>query len=263
MDKTKIISVDFKASFGFLKKYDTNEGIYLTYNCIHKPALLGIFGAILGLGGYYQAYIKRRQIPDYFEKLKDIKIGIEPLNSVNGNFSKTIIKYNNSVGYANKDGGILNVQEQTLIAPSYRVYILLNENEYSISLYEMLKNREAIYIPYLGKNEYQLIWEEPKEYNFSLFEPTSSFSINSIFRKNDIIKNHIDNVNLFNFDFLEEKQNTFFYFERLPIGFSNITNNYELEEFVYTNALFSPTIKIFDLYEIIDEFDNKIIIYLF
>lgn len=255
MKKNKIASVDFKATFGFLKKNDINDNIYLTYNCLHKPALLGIFGAILGLGGYYQAFINKGNIPEYIEKLRDIKVGIEPLNSSNGNIKKTVITYNNSVGYANKEeGGNLIIKEQTLIAPKYRVYFLLN-NEYAFKLFDMLKNKEAVYIPYLGKNEFQLTWEEPKEYIATKFEHTSSYSINSVFRKNDIIKNHLLNDGVD--DFLSETQNFFLYFERLPIGFSKITGNYELEEFVYTNAVFSNSLKIDELYELFESNNSK------
>jgi CRISPR-associated protein Cas5h len=95
-----IISVDFHACFGFLKKPDINEGIYLTYNCLHKPALLGILGAIVGLGGYAQSYPAQ---PEYLKKLEKLKIGIQPPRETKGNIQKTVISYNNSVGYANLD----------------------------------------------------------------------------------------------------------------------------------------------------------------
>jgi len=260
MEQNIIASVDFKASFGFLKKNDINDSICLTYNCLHKPALLGIFGAILGLGGHYQAFINNQKKPEYLEKLENIKVGIEPLNSFNGNFKKTIIKYNNSVGYANKvEGGNLIISEQTLIKPQYRVYFILN-NEYSDSLYTFLKNKEAVYIPYLGKNDFQLYWDETKEYNARQIEPKIPYSIYSIFRKKDILKNHLDNDNLIDFVNESEQSNFFFYFERLPVNYSNITSNYELEEFVFTNAKFKPTVKIDDLYELEDENFNKKII---
>ena len=36
----------------FFKKPEVNAYYYFTYSHIHKVALLGIFGAILGYGGY-------------------------------------------------------------------------------------------------------------------------------------------------------------------------------------------------------------------
>ena len=49
----KLISVDFYADFGFLKKPDTNNPMYFSFNMLHKPALLGILGAIIGERGFY------------------------------------------------------------------------------------------------------------------------------------------------------------------------------------------------------------------
>lgn len=251
-NEAKIISVDFFASFGFLKKFDINEDIYLTYNCLHKPALLGIFGAILGLGGYYQAFIDKKGLPEYFEKLSSIKVGIKPLKSSKGNFAKTVITYNNSVGYASREeGGNLIIKEQTLISPRYRVYILL-ENEYSQNLYNYLKSREAVFIPYLGKNDFQLNWDELKEYKAFEYNPSSTYSISSIFMKEEIVKSKIQES--FSMGFENENIKDFFmYFERLPIGFNQITNNYELAEFVYTSAEFRKEFILKNLYQIEDE----------
>ena len=85
----KLISFIIKADKGFLKKPDINDGIYLTYNMLHKPAILGILGAIIGLEGYKQNGV----LPEYYLKLKDIPIGIKPMGDEKGNFQKTLISY--------------------------------------------------------------------------------------------------------------------------------------------------------------------------
>lgn len=261
----KIISVDFSSPFGFLKKFDINRDIYLTYNCLHKPALLGILGAIIGLGGYYQAFIQDSQkLPDYYEKLQTLKIGIEPLNSSNGNFQKTVIVYNNSVGYASKEpGGNLIVKEQTLIAPKYRVYLLIdNSNDYQQTLYNYLQSKESVFIPYLGKNDFQIYWENFKEYKITSTKPSDDFSISTIFIKEGPIKEVIINESIISP--LQTNKNTFFiYFERLPIGFNEVTKNYELKEFINTNAKFKSDFSLQNLYEIEDESNTKKIIQLF
>jgi len=46
-----LISFDVAGDFGFFRKPDTNDGIQLSYNLIHKPSVLGILGAIAGLAG--------------------------------------------------------------------------------------------------------------------------------------------------------------------------------------------------------------------
>lgn len=117
----KIISVDFKADFGFFRKPDANNTVNLSYNILHKPALLGILGAIVGLDGYKEL----GKMPDYYNVLKDVKVGIEPLEHEKGIYQKTVIKYTNTVGYANNGSNYLT-EEATLIKPTFRVYVLLN-----------------------------------------------------------------------------------------------------------------------------------------
>jgi len=251
----KLVSIDIKAQFGFLKKPDTNEGIYFTYNIIHKPALLGILGAIVGLEGYYQAYVKNKSLPQYWGKFGSIKIAIEPLNSDKGTYNKTIVKYNNSVGYANvdktgKNGSTLNITEQILISPKFRIYLLLNLlNEYENKLYESLKNNISEFIPYFGKNDFQLWWDNFFETeNFTGdFKPTEKFIIDSIFVKtsSDTVRESIPTgldieINLNENSIAKE----FAYFERLPIGFNRVTGNYELANFSYSNYKLKPTFNI-------------------
>ena len=83
----RLISFDLKADFGCMKKPDVNDGLMLTFNMLHKPALLGILGAIVGLKGYS----KNKEFPEYYTVFKDLKIGIEPLLhdlSINMHISK-------------------------------------------------------------------------------------------------------------------------------------------------------------------------------
>ncbi len=50
--RRKLISFDLQGDFGFFRKPDVNDGIQLGYNLIHKPSVLGLLGAIIGLQGY-------------------------------------------------------------------------------------------------------------------------------------------------------------------------------------------------------------------
>lgn len=96
----QLISFDIKADFGFLKKPDTNAPVYLTYNMIHKPCVLGVLGAIMG----YSGFKGDKEKPEYYRLLSEeysIQISIQPLNHKKGNFQKTTVKYNNSTGTAN------------------------------------------------------------------------------------------------------------------------------------------------------------------
>lgn len=239
--ETKLISVDLRAQFGFLKKPDTNEGIYLTYNCLHKPALLGILGAIVGLGGYAQAYsVSKDLLPEYYRKFKSLKVGIHPLESAKGNYQKTVISYNNSVGYANEDGGTLIVHEQTLLRPAYRIFLLLNTNdELEHRLYQNLESNESIFIPYLGKNDFQLWWGNFTPYDYEPnYIPQKSYQIETLFIKKQgtTIRESTEDARAAIFDFSEPMTSDFFiYFENLPVEFDEQIKHYRQASFVFTN----------------------------
>lgn len=275
----KVISIDIKADFGFLKKPDTNDPIYLTFNMLHKPALLGIFGAILGLQGFLEARkdekkskkktdkqtVSREELlPEYYQRLKNLKIGIQPLRFIeneknefeldknfNGNFEKTIIKYNNGVGYANLDGGNLIVVEQTLIKPNYRCYILVEDNnDINLQLYDYLKNFKAEYLPYLGKNDFSLWWDSFREYEVKPFNSAEeSFSIKTIFIKSGLVKEGL--MEMTDIELLMGKEgNTFIYFENLPVSYNLNLMQYDYQPFSYTDWSLKQSYSVHNLYEL-------------
>lgn len=245
----KVISVDIHALFGFLKKPDINDGIYLTYNIIHKPALQGIFGAILGLSGYnLEGTMAEDEIPEFRKKLEGIEFALIPLNSMEGNFEKESIKYTNTIGYANikivKRKPVpqnLIINEQTLIKPSYQVFLKLDaENSLHNELVDSLKNSEAEYIPYLGKNDHQLWWENFMEWE--IFEhdyhPQEKYKIDSLFVKPKEDERLLLMREKTGWDSAFDKN--FAYFERLPKGWSQELPQYELGEFLYTDYFLDP-----------------------
>lgn len=231
----KLISFDLQADFAFFRKPETNNTINLSYNIIHKPAILGILGAILGLSGYQE----KGKLPEYYEKLKNLKVGIEPLNHDKGNFDKTNIKYSNTVGYANKGSNFLT-EELTLIDPVYRIFLLLDiGNELQKRLYDSLQNGTSVFIPYLGKNECTAWWAPStfRDYTFSerRINENESIKITSIFKKSVVLKDNTDKepfADLLNLDLEVEN---FIYFERLPKDFNLKLMQYDLSEFAFSN----------------------------
>ena len=229
----KLISFDLKADFAFFRIPDTNATINLSYNIIHRPAVLGILGAIIGLDGYKE----KGKLPQYYDLLKDVRIGVEPLNHDKGNYSKTNIKYSNTVGYANKGTNFLT-EELTLVKPEYRIYLLLHEdNGYQKQLIDNIRDGCAEFIPYLGKNEFTAWWSTNsyKEYHFSdEKEPIGSIKIKTIFQKDMVLKNNVEAPfpDLLNFD---NAESPFIYFERLPKDFDLSLMQYDLGEFAFSN----------------------------
>lgn len=238
----KLISFDIKADFGMLKKPDTNEPVYLTFNMLHKPALMGILGAIVGLKGF----TKNGKLPEYYEILKEVKVSIMPLEEVetgkkyheNGNFSKTIIKYNNGTGMASEEtGGNLMVAEQTLIAPAFRCFVLLDtDNEEQKKLCDNILTYQAEFIPYLGKNECSAWWSNAKEHICNEFKPEGSFKIDSLFIKEETLINGIKKTRFIPGIRKDFTNLPFMYFENLPYSYHGAPLfQYSYKPFAFTN----------------------------
>ncbi|MDD3771752.1 MAG: type I-B CRISPR-associated protein Cas5b [Weeksellaceae bacterium] len=230
----KLISFDLQADFAFFRKPETNNTINLSYNVIHKPVILGILGAILGFDGYKE----KGKMPEYYERLKDIKVGIEPLMHDKGNFAKTNIKYSNTVGYANKGTNFLT-EELTLVNPAYRIYLMLDgQDTLHSQLLDSLEKGESVYIPYLGKNEFTAWWNPSSftDYHFLTKEITTeeSVKIKSIFQKEIVLKDNVEAPfpDLLNID---TEEINFLYFERLPKDFDLELMQYDITEFAFSN----------------------------
>jgi CRISPR-associated protein Cas5h len=266
MEQT-LISFDLKAEFGMFKKPDVNDGLQITYNMLHKPALLGILGAIVGLEGYKQ----KGEFPAYYTLLRSLKIGIEPLHPFHekGNFIKTVVQYTNTIGYANADGTLI-VTEQTLCSPAYRCYIMVNLND---PVQEVLCERiwagEAAYLPYFGKNECAAWWEveSVQTYHFEPFKQDKDFKVDSVFIREYPLRSQKKQPRLSPSTRSIENASSFIYFERLPIDFYANEKmdfvQYELAEFAYSDWYFRQDTSINDLFYISSPKQERKIVQLF
>ncbi len=248
----KVISFDLYADMGFLKKPDINEKIYLTYNILHKPCILGILGAITGMRGFS----KNNEFPEYYTKLKHIPVGIKPIGAgcERGNFAKNVTTYTNTIGFANADGNLI-VSEQTLINPAYRIFLLLDfEKKDEQMLYNNIKNQEAVYIPYLGKNDYSAWWnkEDVMEYDFQPFDGKEDYKVETVFVKDDsLIANVIEHKTSIRNN-LSHLNGSFMYFEKLPVGYNKELYQYDYADFAYTDWSLCEESLLENLYKVDD-----------
>lgn len=223
----------------FFKKPDVNAHLYFTYGHIHKVALLGILGAILGYKGYNQMRRemdltkKKIDFPEFYSNLIDLKIGIVP-NNEKGIIAKKVNKFNNSVGYASQEkGGNLIVTEQWLENPSWNIYILLDSNEAN-KVKDALINRNYVYLPYLGKNDHpaNILSVELLDVK----EANTYTKVNSFFTKESF--NLVEKIeDDYDFDNLDDEEEVleFKYEEKLPIALAKETNGYISKSLIYTN----------------------------
>ena len=223
----------------FYKKPDVNVETYFTYNNIHKVALTGMLGAILGLGGYSSGKKAGEDYPHFYTKLKNLKVAIIP-NSKRGYFGKKIQYYNNSVGYANEDGGTLQVKEQWLENPSWTIYLYNGgiENELWDLLYQRLMHGQCTYIPYLGKNDHPAAISSLQ---IVTLVPGDSLYVNSLF------PSELDNID----DLEYQTSSPFIFSEWAPYALDKDYNFYLLKRFVFTNCAIKQPIA--DMYQCDDK----------
>ena len=247
----KAISFKLSGKTACFRKPDVNQYAYFTYNNIHKIAILGLLGAIVGYSGYTQLFEKNRGLkkgqlgyddgyPEFYEKLKHLKVSITPL-AQNGYFSKKIQVFNNSVGYANgmvsgksekaikerADTYILNVREQWLENPSWQIMILDDDSDEYSKLKEYLLEKKSVFIPYLGKNDHPAKVSEAKEIELKekLYVIDGEIYIDSLFITPKS-----------GFGFHKESDDMPFMFKEVsPIKLQNEYHFYEYEELVFTN----------------------------
>jgi len=214
--------------------------VYLTYGNIHRVALLGIFGAILGYGGYSKQNDmlkkknkKKPDYPEFYEKLKDIKISIVS-NGKNGYFNKKLQTFNNSVGYASKEeGGNLIVKQFWLENPSWGIYILLDCDE-AKKIADYMQNRKAIYLPYLGSNDHlaNIMDVEIIDIEEKMSSEDETIEILSMIKDSDISEKK---KNVFSIDKNSIRDDIYKYSEYLPVTLSKELNQYEKEKMTITN----------------------------
>ncbi|MFX3619011.1 MAG: type I-B CRISPR-associated protein Cas5b [Sporolactobacillus sp.] len=219
----------------FFKKPDVNEYAYFTYSQIHKIALLGILGSVLGLGGYWQQYQSLKThgesientFPEFYKSLHALNTAIVP-HGDRGYFSKKIQVFNNGVGYASQEnGGNLIVKEQWLENPHWTIY--LSKGEVSDGMYDKLAHflieHQSVFIPYLGKNDHLATISCVRSVHFE--EAVMIEGVDSLFPVADVTfarRGTVDNVSA-----------PFFFSEWMPVGLSEATNHYILRELAYTN----------------------------
>ena len=164
----EVIGLDIRSRFGaFNKPYSTTGG-RLTYPVPTKPAITGILGAILGFS--FQRTVSTFQ---------GLKVGIKPLSEIQ---TKSVV-FNSH--YGGRKGRMVNVRQEILVDPEYRLYIDLEDvtgtdevlsqineilsahqlegevDSFYEGLERILTNEINYYSPYMGKNDFPLEFSVP------------------------------------------------------------------------------------------------------
>jgi len=234
----KAFSIDFVGELALFKKNDANDVVNTSYNFIHKPVILGMFGAICGYSGYAKSErykkgkIEYRTFPEYYQKLKHLKIAIAPFYKKP--LKKVITGFNDASGMGS-NAGTWQVEDQILVGEpiiKYRVYVLLPDDidESLTLLRRKVKKGETEYLLYYGKNEFFAHYENYQEYQAETMKESEIAVISSLIKKSEGYKICKPVVASFdNFDpFSSAMTEDYMIFENLPYDLD--VNGYYLKD---------------------------------
>ena len=212
----------------FFKIPEVNSVCYFTYGNLHKPALLGMLGAIMGYSGYSKQKEDGGMYPAYYEKLQHLRVSILPA-AKDGYFPKKVQVYNNSVGYASaEEGGNMIVKEQWLENPAWTVYVLLDSKEAEAVEAQFMAHR-CIYMPYLGKNDHPATISGVETVDLEAVELEGMDLDEEEIELRCLTPDKVADFDLDAFSFK--------YGEFLPVALRQETNQYVSEKFILTDGI--------------------------
>ena len=222
----KVVRFKLSGKTAFFKKPDVNTYCCFTYGNIHKIALLGIMGSVLGLRGYNEQSrnFKKNVYPEFYEKLKNSKVAVVTLNK-HGYISKKIQEFNNSVGYASREsGGNLIVKQQWLQNPKWLIYVKIDNTTDEFS--NMIRKSKAKFIPCLGTNDHFADITKVSELEIH--------KVDDIDRVDSIFETEYFKIDKYQ-DEEEDTDTAWKYTEYLPVALDKDLNQYQFSDFTETN----------------------------
>lgn len=177
------LKFDIYGKYAFFKNPENNIGVEFSFEHIHKPCLLGILGCILGLDGK-DSITKDNPYPEYYKRLKDIKVSIVPNKPIFNKFKETTT---NTMGFANK-GFAQVLNREVLQNVRWTIHILKEsiDKELYNRLYGLLESHESSYPLYLGNNAYPAKISNVELVEVDRIDSAEEITISSIFDKNII-----------------------------------------------------------------------------
>ncbi|MCS6112650.1 type I-B CRISPR-associated protein Cas5 [Clostridium botulinum] len=230
----RILSFNLKGDTAFFRTNSVNDAdITYSYGHIHKVALLGMLGAILGLQGHniaYMLYEDKYKYPEFYKVLKDIKIAIKP-NAKKGSFTRKKQNMTNGCGCIKK-GDTLMYTEQWLYKVNWDIFIDLDSIDKEISkiLEDYILNSKAVYMPYLGKTNHPAVITNAKVV-MGENQNEREINIDSLFLLEDKSIKINNTINPFDMN----NMNRYEYRELLPLAYTENICIYKKSVFTLTN----------------------------
>lgn len=191
---------------------------YTTYSHIHKVAITGLLGAIIGINKSHKNTI-RKELTEAYKVLNKLKIAIVPKQD---SFPKILNTYTETTGFFNA-GSTYLIPYEELIRPKWSIYVYdESESKEFEQIKDFILNNKAVFIPYLGKNHFQAKISNMKLLQSQDFEPKSVNKIDSLFAADEVTLSPTD-------------EDRFFIKESYPVGMNEDSIQYIEKSLIFTN----------------------------
>lgn len=260
----KLISIDLSSEFGFFKNPQFNGEIdnkSYSFDSIHKLSVYGLLGRLIGLNGLDNS---SNTFPEYYEKLRDIKVGIEIQTAINKSWQSTTSSSGLYSDSGKNSGATLIMRKDVITKPRYRIYLLLDlSDENHNKVYKHLKDNIEPYFGYLyfGKSSFIVERNNFKDHDYEKVEDFTG-RVKTLFSSDFNIPrsrrgNNTDNVYDIDFifssnkevifqrevsipnDYIERDNGSISYGNIIPFNFTNkkieISNESETETIIKLN----------------------------
>jgi len=256
MSYDNIIEIEMWSNFGCFTKSFSNTGGLLTYLIPPKTAIIGMVGAVLGYK--FNEFYESNDTRVYkIEELYDIKISIQSLFDLK---VKRVI-FNSHYGNDKKD--MLNVKQDLLLNPKYRLYISFPEHlkNQEKTFLDNLKNHSTVYNLYMGRNEFPINYEFKNYLKNSNTYILNKDNINEFFENKPHIYGVLNREIIDNPKLSTSLETVIFgrlknQIKRLASHFEYLIKEYPVKRYDFTNFEFIP-LSFYSMNEDVDCYFNK------
>lgn len=240
MEYDNIIEMDIWSNFGCFNKPFSNVGGLLTYLIPPKTAVIGMIGAVLG---YKFDEFKEEEGGRVYkiEELYDIKISIQAL------FDLKVKRVIFNSHYGNDKKKMLNVKQDLLLNPKYRLYISFPEHlkDQEKVFLDNIKSHSTVYNLYMGRNEFPVNYEFVNYLEKSQVTVLSPEDLDEFFSEKpqvygvlnrEVVKNPKMSANI-EVEIFKRLRNQI---KRLSSNFEYLIKEYPLKRYGFTNFDYIP-----------------------
>lgn len=225
----KAIKFDIEGHTAFFKNPCINStsetDMWFSFPHIHKIAIAGIIGALIGKDGYRAR--NDQTYPSFWEDFKNIKVAIIPSKPI---FKKKVVGCANTTGFANQEskfGKSMVYGEQWLMGTEdeplkWSIYIEDTEEKIFNDICDAIMNGRMVYMPYLGNNHH---FCDIKNAELVELKKSDSMTVDSIFILNDDII----------VEEMKGRQKSIYIQYNAPIGLEEQSCSYSYAQHILTN----------------------------